>query len=49
LGAFPDVCHGVDVARLRRDATAARDWLVAHGPQGMEQFPRELTPRVHMR
>src|SRR2546423_15531312 len=25
LAAFPDVCHGVDIARLRGDALAARD------------------------
>jgi uncharacterized protein len=48
LNAFPSACHGVDVARLRQDATAARDWLVAHGPDGITHFPPELTPRVHM-
>ena len=48
LSAFPDVCHGVDVARLRRDATLAREWLIAHGPEGIAQFPRELTPTVHL-
>jgi uncharacterized protein len=48
LTAFPDVCHGVDVARLRRDGLAAREWLVAHGPENMDAFPPELTPRVHL-
>jgi uncharacterized protein len=48
LGAFPDVCHGVDVARLRRDATSAREALLSLGPDGMHAFRRELTPRVHM-
>ena len=48
LSAFPDVCHGVDVARLRRDATAAREALIDLGPDAMERFPRELTPRVHL-
>jgi hypothetical protein len=47
LSAFPAVCHDVDVARLRRDALAARDALIALGPDGLERFPRELTPRVH--
>jgi len=49
LSAFPSVCHGVDVDRLRRDATAARQKLLELGPEGVEQFPPELTPRVHMR
>lgn len=48
LAAFPDICHGVDVARLRREASAAREWLVARGPEAMQRFPRELTPRVHL-
>src|SRR5215470_6063945 len=34
LEAFPDVCHGVDVARLRRDAGAARNELLRLGPEG---------------
>jgi len=48
LSAFPDSCHGVDVARLRRDALAARDALVALGPDGLDRFPVELTPSVHL-
>jgi uncharacterized protein len=48
LEAFPDVCHGVNVARLRHDATRARDRLVALGPEGLARFPRDLTPRVHL-
>jgi predicted metal-dependent hydrolase len=48
LSAFPESCHGVDVARLRRDALAARDALVGLGPDGLERFPQELTPRVHL-
>jgi predicted metal-dependent hydrolase len=47
LSAFPATCHGVDVARLRLDALAAREALVALGQQGLDRFPRELTPRVH--
>lgn len=48
LAAFPSACHGVDVARLRDDALAARQALVALGPDGLSRFPRELTPRVHL-
>jgi uncharacterized protein len=48
LESFPDVCHGIDVARLRRDASRAREELVNLGPTGLERFPRQLTPRVHM-
>ena len=48
LGAFPPVCHGVDVARLRREATLARERLLALGPSRLEEFPNELTPRVHL-
>ena len=48
LSAFPAVCHGVDVARLRRDAARARTVLLELGPEGMERFPQDLTPRVHL-
>ncbi len=48
LEAFPDVCHGVDVARLRQDAARARECLLALGPDGMDRFSPELTPRVHL-
>ncbi len=48
LSAFPAVCHGVDVARLRGDAAAAREALVALGAAHMDRFPSEKTPRVHM-
>ena len=48
LEAFPAVCHGVDVARLRRDAGAARERLLALGAEGLDQFPLEMVPRVHM-
>jgi len=47
LSAFPVVCHGVDVARLR-DAARARTVLLELGPEGMERFPQDLTPRVHL-
>lgn len=48
LEAFPDVCHGVDVSRLRSDAARARSELLTLGPERLAEFPRELTPRVHM-
>jgi predicted metal-dependent hydrolase len=47
LAAFPPTCHGVDVARLRQDAMSARHVLIALGPDGLDQFPRDLAPRVH--
>ena len=48
LSAFPDVCHGVDVARLRRDGAAARRHLLELGPAGLDRFEREWIPRVHL-
>jgi predicted metal-dependent hydrolase len=46
LEAFPDECHGVDVARLRSDARAARAHLIE---VGVERFDRTLIPKVHIR
>lgn len=48
LEAFPPACHGLDVRRLREDAIVARRQLLELGPDRLEQFPRELTPQVHM-
>jgi predicted metal-dependent hydrolase len=48
LEAFPAVCHGVDVARLRRDALAARAHLLDLGPGHMAEFDTALVPRVHL-
>jgi predicted metal-dependent hydrolase len=48
LSAFPDACHGVDVARLRRDGAAARRHLLELGPAGLEKFDRQWIPRVHL-
>jgi predicted metal-dependent hydrolase len=48
LEAFPGTCHGVDVARLRREARFARERLLALGPQGVREFDTQLVPRVHM-
>lgn len=47
LEAFPVVCHGVDVARLRRDATAAREHLLKLGPGGLDRFDPTRIPKVH--
>ena len=47
LEAFPESCHGVDVGRLRRDATRARAALLELGPERLDQFPTGLTLRVH--
>jgi predicted metal-dependent hydrolase len=49
LEAFPDVCHGLDVARLRHDALAARAHLLELGPQRLDEFDRALVPHVHFR
>lgn len=48
LEAFPPECHGVDVGRLRVDAVVARAKLLELGPKRLEEFPRELTPKVHL-
>jgi len=47
LEAFPAVCHGIDVARLRRDAAAARAHLVELGRARIAEFDPVHTPRVH--
>jgi predicted metal-dependent hydrolase len=48
LGAFPPVCHGVDVERLRRDARRARLHLLRLGPTRLDRFDRARVPRVHL-
>jgi predicted metal-dependent hydrolase len=48
LEAYPPICHGVDVARVRRDAATARAHLLALGPARLAEFDRRLTPRVHL-
>jgi len=47
LVALPDVCQGVDVARFRREAEAARRELERLGPEGIEQFDPALFCRIH--
>ena len=48
LEAFPPVCHGVDIARLRNDAAAARRRLLELGPGGLRRFEHDLIPSVHL-
>jgi predicted metal-dependent hydrolase len=48
LEAFPPVCHGVDIARLRNDASSARQRLLALGPKNLSMFEPALIPRVHL-
>jgi predicted metal-dependent hydrolase len=48
LEAFPASCHGVDVARLRREARVAREQLLRLGPARLDAFDRQLVPRVHL-
>lgn len=48
LEPFPEVCHGVDIGRLRRDARAARAHLLDLGPDHFAEFDRTWIPRVHL-
>jgi predicted metal-dependent hydrolase len=48
LEAFPPVCQGVDIVRLRTDAAAARKRLLELGPRDLSRFERELIPKVHL-
>lgn len=42
LDPLPEVCRGVDVARFRREAQAAREALEALGPERLAEFDRAL-------
>jgi len=48
LSVLPDVCQGVDVARLRRDALAAQAELERLGTERIATFDPALIPRVEM-
>jgi predicted metal-dependent hydrolase len=48
LEAFPATCHGVDVARLIRDAREARQTLLELGPSRVTEFPSDKIPQVHL-
>jgi len=47
LEAFPAVCHGIDVARLRRDAASARAHLLELGAARIADFDTARVPKVH--
>lgn len=47
LNAFPPVCQGVDVDRLRREARRARLHLLRLGPERLGEFDPRRIPRVH--
>ena len=42
LGPLPDVCRGIDIARLRSDAQSAYQALTEMGPAGVVNFDRSL-------
>lgn len=44
---LPDECRGVDVARLRADASQVRETLISLGPAGIQTFDRSLLRPVH--
>ncbi len=48
LSAFPPLCHGVDIARLVRDARRARRHLLRLGPERLAEFDPARIPRVHV-
>jgi len=48
LEAFPPVCHGIDIRRLRDDARAARAHLLELGPARLAEFDRQWIPRIHL-
>jgi hypothetical protein len=39
---LPERCRGVDIARLRADASAVYEQLIALGPEGIAEFDRRL-------
>lgn len=47
LAAFPPVCQGVDVARLRRDAQETLRDVERLGPERIREIERQRAPRVH--
>jgi hypothetical protein len=46
LRPFAPTCQGVDVTRLIAEATAARERLIALGPDRMHEFDLHQAPRV---
>lgn len=48
LAALPDVCQGVDIARFRVEAEAARRELERLGPERIEQFDPAYFCQIHL-
>ena len=46
LQGWPEICRGVDVGRLQRDARAVLDAIEQLGPQAIAQFDRSLLKPV---
>jgi predicted metal-dependent hydrolase len=46
LDPLPDICRGVDVAKLRRQAYAVHEAVLALGPDHLEEFDREMLKPV---
>lgn len=46
LAAFEPVCLGVDIARLRREASACLEAILALGPEQLGAFDWTMVPRV---
>ena len=49
LAPFAPACHGVDVAALIRDATAARAELLRLGPLRMRDYDLRRAPKIRPR
>jgi hypothetical protein len=47
LVALPDICQGVDIARFRADAEAARRELERLGPERIDQFDPAFFCQIH--
>jgi hypothetical protein len=43
---LPEVCHGLHVAELYRDARAVHDLVVALGPERVAEFDADRLPRI---
>ena len=48
LAPFAPVCQSIDVAALIRDATAARERVIALGSAGLSGFDWSIAPRVRV-
>ena len=48
LAPFAPTCQGVDVAALVRDASVARDELLALGPERMKDYDLRQAPKIRL-